>query len=327
MNALNRIRYNKPSKLLYYFKSFLGYSLPKKIYQKKLIKTLASFENREDKSYINKRVDYYNKLDLTGTPLVFKCIGAHKYKRQLKSVYFFDTYEYTRWFSDKLKWNYLEGDITKVPEVPSIVKSRPIGGDNKNSVLLNLDKIRHFVFLKDDIAFADKLNKAIFRLAIYNKPHRIDFMKKYFGSSICDAGTISKQSSIPLEWIKEEISLYDHLKYKFILAIEGNDVATNLKWIMSTNSIAVMPKPTFETWFMEGKLIPDYHYIEIKSDYSDLEDRLNYFITHTDKAEAIIANAHRYISQFKDKKREKLISLLVLQKYFVMTGQHPLQTD
>jgi len=50
--------------------------------------------------------------------------------------------------------------------MPTIVKSRPVVGDNKNAVLLNLNKVRHFVFLKDDMAFVDKLNKAIFRLAI-----------------------------------------------------------------------------------------------------------------------------------------------------------------
>jgi hypothetical protein len=35
----------------------------------------------------------------------------------------------------------------------------------------------------------------------------------------------------------------------------------------------------------------------------------------------IIRNAHDFVSQFRDKKREDLISLLVLKKYFRMTGQ------
>jgi pyrroloquinoline quinone (PQQ) biosynthesis protein C len=85
---------------------------------------------------------------------------------------------------------------------------------------------------------------------------------------------------------------------------------------MSSNSIAVMPKPTYETWFMEGTLIGNYHYIEIKKDYSDLEEKLNYYIKHTNEALKIIENAHKFVEQFRDKKREKLISLLVLQKYF-----------
>src|SRR5690606_28634160 len=107
-----------------------------------------------------------------------------------------------------------------------------------------------------------------------------------------------------------------HLDYKFILALEGNDVATNVKWIMSSNSIAVMPKPTYETWFMEGQLIPDYHYICIKSDYSDLEEKLNYYIQNTNKALEIVANANAYVNQFKNQTHEDLISILVLEKYF-----------
>ena len=53
-----------------------------------------------------------------------------------------------------------------------------------------------------------------------------------------------------------------------ILKKEGVDVATNLKWVMSSNSIAVMPRPKIESWFMENKLIPEKHYIEIKEDLS-----------------------------------------------------------
>ncbi|GIR91542.1 MAG: hypothetical protein CM15mP92_0060 [Halieaceae bacterium] len=81
---------------------------------------------------------------------------------------------------------------------------------------------------------------------------------------------------------EKESSLDTHLKHKFILCIEGNDVASNLKWVMSSNSVAVMPKPKYESWFMEGKLIPNYHYILIKDDYSDLEEKLNYYKKNTE---------------------------------------------
>ena len=71
---------------------------------------------------------------------------------------------------------------------------------------------------------------------------------------------------------------------------------------------------------MEGKLIPNYHYIEVKEDFSDLEERLQYYIDHPDEAEAIIRHAHKYVDQFRDKERESLISLLVLKKYFEITN-------
>ena len=36
----------------------------------------------------------------------------------------------------------------------------------------------------------------------------------------------------------------------------------------------------------------------------------------------IIQNANAYVEQFKNKRREKLISLMVLEKYFIKTGQN-----
>ena len=84
----------------------------------------------------------------------------------------------------------------------------------------------------------------------------------------------------------------------------------------SHNSVAVMPRPTYETWFMEGRLIPNYHYIEVKPDFSDVEERMNYYIHHPEEAEEIIRNAHAYVDQFRDEERERLISLHVLDKYF-----------
>lgn len=153
-----------------------------------------------------------------------------------------------------------------------------------------------------------------------NQAHRARFMERYFDHPLCDVGNVSTLNRYPL-WRKPRLNIDEHLKFKFILCLEGNDVATNIKWVMSSNSLAVMPEPTYETWFMEGTLRPNYHYVAIKPDYSDLEDRLRYYLEHEDEAEAIVQHAHEYVRQFKNKKREKLIGLLVLQKYFQQTGQ------
>ncbi len=49
-----------------------------------------------------------------------------------------------------------------------------------------------------------------------------------------------------------------------------------------------MPKPRFETWFMEGLLRPGIHYVEVKGDYSDLEDKILYYSSNSKEAEEII---------------------------------------
>lgn len=313
----------KNPKWIYFTKNFFRYITPKNILRIQLHYKLKTISKRKDLPYINERVTYYNKLkNFTPLPPDAPALSTHTYlNREQQSVYFFDTYEFTRWYPQTLKWKHLPGDVTHIPDYPAIVKSRPIKGNNDNSILLNLDKVRHFIFLKDKIPFEQKKNKVIFRGKIVNKPQRELFMQLFCGNPLVDAGDISKYDKLPPEWKAQKITLYEHFKYKFIMALEGNDVASNLKWIMYSNSIAVMPEPTYETWFMEGKLIPDHHYIKVEKDFSNLEEKINYYIKHPEKAQTIIQNAHKYVAQFQDKKREKLISLLVLDKYFNLTNK------
>jgi hypothetical protein len=150
--------------------------------------------------------------------------------------------------------------------------------------------------------------------------HRIKFIEKYFAHPMCNIGRVNTNALNPL-WKVPRLSIDQQLDYKFILCLEGNDVASNLKWVMSSQSIAVMPKPKYETWFMEGLLVADVHYIVIKDDYSDLEQRLNYYINNQDKALQIIENANAYVQQFRNQENETLISLLTLKKYFEKTNQ------
>lgn len=303
--------------LPYYIKSLVNYIIPKSLFRFVMARVISKVESRSDYDYIIDRVNYYNKLvEKQVLPETKTELKEFMFKRiKCGSRYFFDAYEYLKYFNDKLYFDYLFEDVTFIPESPKIVKSRPIDGDNKNSIIINLDKLRHFIFIKDKIPFRQKQDKAIFLSYIHGKPHRVDFMKKFFNSPICRCGDVQYHEEMPTEWHHKKISLWAHLKYKFILTIEGNDVATNLKWVMSSNCLAVMPKPKYETWFMEGKLIANYHYVEIKSDYSDFEQRIKYYTDHPDEAEQIIKNANSYIDQFRDKKREKIISYLVLKKY------------
>jgi len=320
-NKINKIYTNlvtagfKNSKLLYYLKNYVRLKLPSVIYQRQLDRKLRSL-GCFNEEYINQRVNYYNKIESDFSPSI-NAIRLDKLKLNIKGkTYVFDTREYTRYFPESNKLNFEFGDVTYIPEVPSIVKSRPIAGENANSVVLKLDKVRHFTFVKDRKDFLTKKDMIVWRGAFKKvHTHRIEFLKKYFGHPLCDVGHVSNLEPY-LNWKVDRMNMCEQLNYKFIMCIEGYDVSTSLKWVMSSKSLAVSPKPVYETWFMEGTLIPDYHYVLVKDDYSDLIEKMEYYIQHPDKAKAIIKNANDYIAQFKNKKREDLISLLVLQKYF-----------
>jgi hypothetical protein len=309
----------KNSRPVYYFRAILRELLPDYLCQIQLRSKLKK-RTDFDIEYIQKRVNYYNKLENCKPPFNFQ-VQLSEYKIPPKiRAYYFDSYEYTRYFSKTLKATFLSGDITHVPDFPTIVKSRPIGDRNVNSVILNLDKIRHFIFVNDNKPFIGKKDMLVGRGAV-SQPHRKRFLEMYYNHPICNVGQVNSDN-VGNKFLVEKMTIDEQLEYKFILSLEGNDVATNLKWVMSSNSLAVMPRPKYETWFMEGTLLPNHHYILIKDDYSDLEERLKYYIENSSEALEMVKNANEYVRQFRNKKREDVISLLVLDKYFRETGQY-----
>ena len=326
MNLLRQLFYpfrsGKNSKFAYFAASSLSLLVPRGFYRGQLADLLASIDSRDDAEEIRARAAYYNKLPIApAIPLPADAQRLRQQKMGRKGqVYFFYTREFLRYFNPDFQWAHIPGDVTFVPNVPSIVKSRPISGSNENAVLLNLNKVRHFLFVRDSVPTDRKRPMACFRGKIYHKPGRVDFFEKWFGKPCVDLGDTSSKMTRK-EWMAPLMTIREQLRYRYILAIEGNDVASNLKWVLSSNSIAVMPRPTFETWFQEGCLVPNVHYIEIRPDYADLEDRLAYYNEHPEELDAIRNAAHQWVDRFRNQKREKLISLLVLQNYFRATGQ------
>lgn len=308
----------KNNKLTYYIRAIADtFFMPRSICRRQLKARLSS-ASALDRSYLKQRVNLYNQL---GEQHLLSDRATHIADidpLERPRVYSFDSQEYLRYFDPSLRINYRWGDVTHVPDEPAFVKSRPVKDDNTNAVILKLDKVRHFNFVNDRKSFLSKKSRLIGRGAI-TQPHRIRFYNRYFNHPMCDLGQTNKNEN--QHWIRDKLSIKAHLNYKFILALEGHDVATNLKWIMSSNSLAVMPLPKFETWFMESTLIPDHHYICIRDDYSDLEEKLTHYIQHPEEALRIIANAQHFVEQFKNRQQEDLISLLVIEKYFYRTGQ------
>ncbi|MBP3763662.1 MAG: lipopolysaccharide biosynthesis protein [Bacteroidales bacterium] len=318
----------KNSKAGYYLKAGLRDLLPDALFSRRLEKELEACRLLYDESYINDRVDYYCRFD---TPRSLgdasEAIGSLQ-RTPHGSTYYYDSRELLQWFNPSLRWNHLFGDIREIPPCPTVVKSRGLGCDNSNSVLLKLDKCRHYVYLKDRRPFAKKSDRAIFRGYTGIRENRKLFCSLYADNPRIDvAGTLSNGSIFSNERMTASttnsaprLSLYQHLAYRYIMALEGNDVASNLRWVMSSNSLAVMPKPTCESWFMEERLVPGVHYIEVKPDYSDLESQLDYYSSHLQEATEMGRQANLYVSQFRDERRERYIGLLVLRKYFNLTN-------
>tara|TARA_R110000824_G_scaffold207027_1_gene392308 strand:+ start:63329 stop:64303 length:975 start_codon:yes stop_codon:yes gene_type:complete len=320
MSYIERFKANY-HKFKFYSNGVLEIGLPRQYYFFEREKYLIGFANLPagtKKTYIESRVSYYNQLS-DQSKLNNQAVEISRFSNQKSWSYYIDMKRYLSRFEDTLKFHFLPGDIRIVPQEPSFVKSRPISPNNQCSVLLKLNRVRHYFFVKDKVRFDDKKNQLVWRGACHQQ-HRQSFVEKFYHHPLCNVGD-SHKSAHDQPWGRPYMSINEQLGYKFILSIEGNDVATNLKWIMASNSLCFMTKPKYETWFMEGTLEPGFHYVELADDFSDLEEKLIYYQQHAGEAKRIIENANNYVKQFLDRKQEHLIGLLVMQKYFEKTGQ------
>jgi hypothetical protein len=309
----------KDSKFPYYFSNALALLIPGFVYRMQAKRMLANVSKAEQ-DYLLDRVAYYNKCNqaFSATPNEESFAKISSFKKTKGWTYYFDIKQVVRYFSPDYAFNYLNGDVVHVPNVPSFIKSRPISDDNQNSIVLKLNQVRHFKFIDDSTAYQNKKNMVAWR-GVGFQPHRRKVIEAFYDHPRCNIGQTRPEEGQP--WEKGFMSIEEQLQYKFLLCIEGNDVATNLKWAMSSNSLVIMSKPKYETWFMEGRLQAGVHYVEVKEDYSDLIEKMDYYLEHEQEALDIIANAHQWVEQFKDLKRERLISLMVADKYFQLSGQ------
>ncbi|MBZ9675132.1 glycosyl transferase family 90 [Mesorhizobium sp. ES1-1] len=302
------------AKVFYYARNFARDIAPQALFRRKLRARLD--QARLPDAAVRRRLHYCNKLQDAFAPSADAVpVGKLPFT---PTMYYYDLKEFARYFDPALLIDLQFGDVRSVPDVPSIVKNRPICADDGNAVLMKLDKFRHFHMPGDATPFADKLPAVIWRGDL-NNPIRKRFLNAVRGLTFCDAG--SHKPNAPAEYSKPFLSISQHQRYRYIVSLEGNDVATNLKWIMSSKSLCLMPPPSYETWFAESQLEADVHYVPLEADFSNLAERVAYFERNPGQAERIIAAANAYCRTFANEQAEQAISLLVLYKYFVLSGQ------
>ena len=309
--------YRKNSRFLYFVANLLRLCVPGFFYRLRRMWLLSRCKGEHAKS-LKFRSDYYCKLDSSARLSPSATLFRFRIFTGNSRNYQFDLGQYLRYWKRCYPIHYRFNDGTELCDLPIFTKARVIEGDVRNLVVINMDKVRHFDFVHDRTPYQSKNNLVVWRGPAY-QPWRVEFLNRWFGHPRCDIGRTDKNSD-GIQQRKQRLTVADQLKSKFVVSIEGGDVATNLKWIMSSNSLCFMTRPTKETWFMEGLLKPNYHYVMLKNDYSDLLEKMDYYLAHEDEALAIIDNAHKWVAQFQNPRDEEIVSLLVLQKYFQMTG-------
>lgn len=220
---------------------------------------------------------------------------------------------------------------------PTVAKARHMYARtvrDRFCVLMRLRSRVHFdpLRIKDPIPFDAKKNQVIWRGgpsgtgfknhydALFQKPSREDALRRWChnknAAQDLDLGLIAKWNYKAFQdYLKPPLTIAEMRDYKYLLSIEGNDVASNLKWCLNSNSVVLMPRPRVESWFAESLLEPYVHYVPVKDDFSDLLDRKLWCDAHPETCKAIIANAHAFVQEFRNEEREIYLSFCVLQTY------------
>jgi len=115
---------------------------------------------------------------------------------------------------------------------------------------------------------------------------------------------------IPHEWKTRR----EMLRYKMLVMVEGNDVASGLKWALLSSSAVLMPPPTVVSWAMEDLLEPWVHYVPLCQNTSDLPQKAAWCLENGARCAAIGEAGRCFAQQFLDGDRESRIVRGVMRR-------------
>lgn len=105
-------------------------------------------------------------------------------------------------------------------------------------------------------------------------------------------GWPANDALIPAKYFKDSrVDLAEHMKYKYILVIDGNCIASAHQWVFGSGSVPiVISHPDNDFWF-RPYLEPMVNYVPIKYDLSDLTEKLDWLVSHDAEAQQIARRA------------------------------------
>lgn len=220
----------------------------------------------------------------------------------------------------------LFGDKQLQANLPALVKTRLVS--NGYGVLANLNSSRHWDYdllldiYSNDVSWESKSDTVVWRGATTGYTgERFDFVKKYSDSYDVGFSKIVQSMHKAEEFLKQELSIHQQLNYKFVICLEGNDVATNLKWVLASNSIPIMRKPKFSSWLMEDNLIPFFHYLPLDDDYENLNEILQWAEDNSTWCKRIAENGKLYILNFLDKNNEAALEKKLMASFEMIVSE------
>ncbi|WP_258098003.1 glycosyl transferase family 90 [Marinoscillum pacificum] len=270
------------------------------------------------KDFKNSFLHWYCK-NLMHLPLIrdIRTLPFYNKYRDLHSLIdFFRPFDQFETNIENVKFPIFYGEHGETGTLPIIRKARQT--TDKTSTLYDLRSLRFNTpcveVSSSDIPWNKKNNNVIWRGATTGSKTRESFVKKYFDNY--DIGFSNVKQKPHLEPFKKNtISIAEQLKSKFIVSLQGNDIASNIRWTLFSNSVLIMPKPKWTSWAMDEKLNPQEHYLELNDDLSNLEDLLEWAQSNDSLCQQIAQNGKNFISQVLDSEYDDQIRFRLLDQY------------
>ena len=218
------------------------------------------------------------------------------------------------------------------------------GNNRFQPIVWKLATDRHFKKLNDvyryDTQWSRKNNSAVFRGQLtgsrdgYDK-HLTDdencqnmprcrLVYNHANSTLIHARLTSTRGRLPdvlngVELLAGKVKIDTLLGHKGIIMIEGNDVASGLKWALMSQSVVLMPPPKHTSWCMEELLEPWVHYIPLDESATNVEERMQWVVDHDEDAQRISERATLWMEDMvfhpDASQDDRLIQEEILRRY------------
>ncbi len=235
----------------------------------------------------------------------------------------------------KRPFSVVVGDFRGSTSAPAFVKSRGIGLEGY-SVLMPLDSDRHFhpvnAVSKLDVPFSQKSSRLVWRGATSGSFDRRSPGSRFLLVDKILKGEVSARLDLGLSKItpkaqrafrddeldaalRPALSKAEQLQCKYLLSLEGNDVATGLKWMLASSSVVIMPRPTVESWLCESRLVPGVHYVEVRHDLSNLEEVYDWCETNQGQCIDITRQANQFVATMMRDLQDETLAVEIVKEF------------
>ena len=247
------------------------------------------------------------------------------------------------------------GDVVPMPCFPTLVKTRPTEARTGNSVLFNVESRRHWESVERvadvDVPFSEKEDRLVWRGASTGNCHRVGgsgpvvktqgrvdgryinatrsaLVSRWWNSTDdprIDIGFSEITPHCAWAWaskgelMRSKMSMKELLGFKFLLVVNGNDIASSTQWVLQSNSVPFMVPPNIESWLQESLLEPWVHYVPLAADFSDLRAKLDWAVANPKECESVARAGTAYMARFADAEREQRIGNAVITAYLQRT--------